>query len=320
MNQTLENVGLPVYQVSESEIYNNCPHLFKKVPEMGEVEKFRIAESHWIPVRIREGGKEDGSPFYAKSVGLFNVTFAYNLLDNESGNVYKIAAFTAVSNNQPVPLRRTLDGDENGMLTLFKSNLEDRLIWYAIMLAPFNKHNVLGMPNINGLPYNIEYINEAAIINARASLIEQRRAAERALEQINDLDVLFALSQQINPNAPYSGTKAMQPLIVYLDGFIQNNPNKVIEAIQDLDAVKIRQNIDDAITMGIIINDKPGFGWYFTKGKAGNKGIVNYAEGTDDKSQKQTLVNYLLGQKGTADKLIMQKELEKSLKSVVTGE
>lgn len=320
MNQTLENVGLPVYKVSDSEIYNNCPHLFKKVPEMGEVEKFRISDTHWIPVRIRDGGKEDGTPFYAKSVGLFNLTFAYTLLDDETSNVYKIVAYTQVSNNRPVALRRTLDGDENGMLTLFKSNLEDRMIWYAIMLAPFNRDNVLGAPNINGLPYNIDYINESAMINAKASLIEQRRSAERALEQINDVDVLYALSQQLNPNAPYTGTKAMQPLVVYLDAFIQNSPNKVIEAIQDLDALKIRQQIDDAITMGIIINDKSGLGWYFTKGKNGNKGIVNYAEDTDDKSQKQTLINYLLGSKGIADKLIMQKELEKALKTVVSGE
>lgn len=320
MNQTLENVGLPVYKVNDSEIYNNCPNLFKRVPEMGDVEKFRIAETHWIPVRIREGGKDDGTAFYSKSVGLFNVTFSYSLLDNETGNVYKIIAYTATGNGRPIALRRTLDGDENGILTLFKSSLEDRLIWYAIMLAPFNRDNVLGLPNNHGRPYDIEYINESAMINAKASLIEQRRSAERALEQINDVDVLFALSQQLNPTAPYTGTKALQPLIVYLDAFIQNNPNKVIEAIQDLDALKIRQQIDDAITMGIIINDKPGLGWYFTKGKTGNKGIVNYAEDTDDKSQKQTLINYLLGSKGVADKLIMQKELDKALKTVVSGE
>ena len=312
-----EGVGLPVHKVSDSEIYNNCPHLFEKVPQMGNEEKFRIGQSHWIPVRVRDGGKEDGTPYHIKSIGTFNVKLAYTLLDSDTGQAYKICAFTAVQDGKPVAIRKVFDGDANGVITLYKSNLEDQLAWVALMLAPFNRDNVLGLNN-NGNPFLVEYVNEAAIINARVSMIEQRRAAERALEEINDVEVLYALSQHLNPNAPYTGTKALQPLIVYLDGFIQNNPNRVIEAIQDLEAVKIRQQIDEAITMGLIINDKPGLGWYFTKGKSGNKGIVNYAEDTDEKSQKLTLVNFLLGGKGAADKLIMQKELEKTYKTVVS--
>ncbi len=314
-----ENVGLPVYQVSDSEIYNDCPQLFKKVPAMQDEEKFKVGESWWVPVRVRDGGKEDGTAYYIKTVGTFSVKLGYTILDKETNKAYKICAYVSTQENRPVALKKIFFGDENGMITLYKNNVEDQMAWYALMLAPFNRDNVLGLDN-NGSPYLIEYVNEAAMINARASLIEQRRAAERALEQITDVDVLFALSQQLNPVAPYNGTKALQPLIVYLDGFIQSDPNKVVDAIQDLDAIKIRQNIDDAITMGIIINDKPGYGWYFTKGKTGNKGIVNYAEGTDEKSQKQTLVNYLLGSKGAADKLIMQKELDKALKTVVSGE
>jgi hypothetical protein len=246
-----ENVGLPVYKVSDSEIYNNCPQLFKKVPPMQEEEKFRVGQSWWVPVRVRDGGKEDGTPFYVKSIGTFSIKLGYTLLDRESGNAYKICAFINTQEGRPVAIRKVFFGDENGMITLYKNNVEDQLAWYALMLAPFNKDNVLGLDN-NGSPYLVEYVNEAAMINARASMIEQRRSAERALEQITDVEVLYALSQQLNPVAPYTGTKALQPLIVYLDAFVQNDPNKVVEAIQDLDALKIRQQIDDAITMGIM--------------------------------------------------------------------
>mgnify|MGYP006278278323 CR=1 FL=1 len=313
--------GLPVFKVENTNIvYNDCPHLFEKVPAMQDEEKFRIGESHWVPVRVRDGGKEDGTPFFVKSIGTFNITLSYTVLDPDTSAAYKVCAFTTTQDGRPVPIRKVFHGDENGMISLYKSNVEDQMAWYALMLAPFNKNNVLGVNNHNGKPFDVEYVNETAIINARASMIEQRRAAERALEQITDIEVLYALSQQLNPVAPYTGTKAMQPLVVYLDAFIQNSPGKVIEAIQDLGALKIRQQIDDAITMGLIVSDKQGLGWYFTKGKTGNKAIISYAEDADEKSQKQTLVNYLTGSKGTADRLIMQKELEKALKSVVSND
>jgi len=311
-------------------VYNDLPdEIWRRIPAMRQVEKFRLSERNWTTVRAVTGDERKGQlevVTNAKASGdfvftaKFNVDYSYEVkrktapgqpqdVETVMGSS-TIIAYTTTGPDGPIPLVKVFSGKEGGLVILNRNNREDALIYIALMMAPPKEGNLLGMKNYHGLPPDIIHIDEEKLIADRLAQGDLRRAADRAYEDIeNDLDLMYVLARSMSDNYPYDGAKSILHLKDYMRAFVDRAPQLVLAKIKELDISRLREDIKDALNLKLIENDSTSNSFIFPN-KEGNKGIVSYLATDNEGAQARILYQFLNSPDGSKAKAYMRKELD----------
>lgn len=310
--------------------YNDLPdEVWAKIPPMGEVETFRMAQRHYIQAREITGDEKKGQREVISGVHVsgthmftarFPVSFTFKTAEEEKdpnsvGKVLtaKICAFQSADDNGPVALMLEFNGKENGFVKLYRSNPMHQLLYLALRLSPQLNGNILGLLNFSDTPPDFEYVDLVGEQQTRVDSWDKSQKATAefyAIVEDND-EAAYALAVSMNPNAPYNGGKSKVAVKDYMRTWIEQKPELVLERIKSLDQIKLDVELKEALDRGIIKNDKEARGFIFPD-RGNKKGIVNYLETDTDEAQLRILKTYFLNSDNSKDKVYLRTKLEES--------
>lgn len=307
-------------------IYNDLPdEIWERIPPMKEVERFKLAHRHYVPVQQRVGNEKEGIRETTSGVYVsgewsfdakFNATWNFKTTDSDGNEITrlvssKVCAFETTNDDGPVALTINISGREtNGFLRLERSNPVDVLIYLFLRLAPQVENNLLGVPNHHEAPYDIEYVDDDAAQMARVKMYQVQEEARKSFDEIKeDTTLLYALANSMSQNAPYVGPKTQIHMLDYMLPWLNNHPDLVLKQIQNLDNITLDVDIKDGIDRGIILNDTAAKGFIFPDKTDASKGIVNYLDSDSADAQIKILKKHLMSAAGKNAKLFLRSKL-----------
>lgn len=312
-------VGLKPYKVKDQEPFNECDHLFAKVPDMKDQEIFELCPHMWVNQRARSGSdqKAEGEQVrFVQTVGKFPFSASFTIQDPETGHPYKICAYNSSDGNGPIPIRAVFDGDSGAQIVLHKKNTDHKLMFIAMMMNPYNENNCLGLKPPHGETYMFRRRDDDAAVLAQYEKIQKRERVLEAYKSIKEVpELLYDLARSLDINSPYSGNKATPYLVAYIQPFLENNADRVMKCIDQLDVNRLKLAIADAQNLGLLENSPGERGWIFPK-KDKNKGIVNYKEGDTAERQHRILEEFLGSEAGNVSKQYLLKIIETEKKKI----
>lgn len=306
-------VGLKPYKMKDQEPFNECDHLFAKVPEMKDKEVFELCPHMWVNQRARTGSdqKAEGEQVrFVQTVGKFPFSASFTIQDPETGHPYKICAYNSSDGNGPIPIRSVFDGDSGAQIVLHKKNTDHKLLFIAMMMNPYNENNCLGLKPPHGETFMFRRRDDDAAVLAQYEKIQKRERVFEAYKAIKETpDLLLDLARSLDPNSPYAGNSATPYLVAYIQPFLETNPDRVMKCIDQLDVNRLKLAIADAQNLGLLENSYGEKGWIFPK-KDKSKGIVNYKEGDTAERQSRILEEFLTSDAGAVSKQYLLKIIE----------
>lgn len=285
----------------ETLVFNEDQSIFDLVPDMPDVVKLMPQNHMMAATRLRLGNEQRGEieqVYPQREIGVWTQSLKFGV--NGPNGFSKVCAFTSVNQDGPVPLELIFNGDvAGGACYLYKSRPEDVVKYFAVMVDPFNADNVLTKQSTEDIEYNpppngitaYYVVDEQKLVDEKAKLLQQADNVRIQLSQLAEsLDDYYALCQTVDERNVYNGPKNFSAMRVFLNSYVDAQPDKVMSAIKSLDVSRVVRAVTAALDSGFIRKNKSDDGFEFKDGT----GILGYDKGISDEQKLKELAKTLM--------------------------